>query len=74
MSTTFNMRDRQSVRLADANEPNVLPRASPEKLEDQDNSQSAHAESRRLQDHAARSKKNHHIFSANMLKKRRTDS
>lgn len=69
MSTTFNMRDRQSVRLADANEPNVLPRASPEKPEDQDHSQSAHAESRRLQDHATSSKKDHLTFSASMPKK-----
>lgn len=69
LSTTFNMRERQSVRLADVKEPSVLPRAPLEKPEEKESSQSAHMESRRLNDNATSSKKDHLTFSASMPKK-----
>ena len=69
LSTTFNMRERQSVRLADTKEPSVLAKASPSRAEEKDNSLSAHVESRRLNDNAASSKKEHLSFSATVPKK-----
>ena len=69
LSTTFNMREKQSMRLTDVKEPSTLPKAAPEKPEEKESSQSAHVESRRLNDNGAGSQKDHLTFSANMPRK-----
>ena len=62
-------RSTENQRMAEVKEPSMLPKAPPEKLEEKESSQSAHVESRRLNDNATSSKKDHLTFSASMPKK-----